>query len=304
MPTIDVMARDSPTAAVQDYLKAIYRVEEDSGRLWVSTSELASSLGVSAPSASAMLKRLSGLGYVVAGERRGAFALTSDGRVTALEVVRRHRLLETFLVQHLGVPLAEVHHEAEILEHHISVALELRIADVLGNPDRDPHGDPIPTKDGKVESVAGLALSLAELKHPYTIVRVLLQDAERLIYLGAMFVLWIAVAAVVLGVAGGAGLFSALSSDASQMGMALLSSIGLVALVLAAAAMLAAVVRQPAMRQLGRVAGSGLVAVGVLFVVQLYRLADASDVSMSDLLGVAPFAAIVGGVTVLVAKGR
>ena len=81
-------------------------------------------------------------------------------------------------------------------------------------------------------------------------------------------------------------------------------SVGLVALVLAAAAMLAAVVRQPAMRQLGRVAGSGLVAVGVLFVVQLYRLADASDVSMSDLLGVAPFAAIVGGVTVLVAKGR
>ena len=81
-------------------------------------------------------------------------------------------------------------------------------------------------------------------------------------------------------------------------------SVGLVALVLAAAAMLAAVVRQPAMRQLGRVAGSGLVAVGVLFVVQLYRLADASDVSMSDLLGVAPFAAIVGGLTVLVAKGR
>lgn len=161
MPTIAVMARETPTAAVQDYLKAIYRVEEDSGRLWVSTSELASSLGVSAPSASAMLKRLSGLGYVVAGERRGAFALTSDGRVTALEVVRRHRLLETFLVQHLGVPLAEVHHEAEVLEHHISRALESRIADVLGNPDRDPHGDPIPTQAGDVDDVP--ATTLADL---------------------------------------------------------------------------------------------------------------------------------------------
>lgn len=153
------MGRDTPTAAVQDYLKAIYRVEEDSGRLWVSTSELASALNVSAPSASAMLKRLAGLGYVVAGDRRGAFALTGDGRGTALEVVRRHRLLETYLVQHLGVPLADVHHEAEVLEHHISVALEARIADVLGHPDRDPHGDPIPTRAGAVDDVPATSLA-------------------------------------------------------------------------------------------------------------------------------------------------
>lgn len=141
------MAATRPTAAVQDYLKAIYRVEEDTQRLWVTTSACALALGVSAPSASAMLKRLAGLGYVVSGERRGSFALTEVGRAAAREVIRHHRLLETYLVSKLGVPLAEVHGEAEVLEHHISESLEARIAEVLGHPERDPHGSPIPGPD-------------------------------------------------------------------------------------------------------------------------------------------------------------
>lgn len=147
------MDAERPTVAVQDYLKAIYHVEEDTGRLWVTTSEVARSLGVSAPSASAMLKRLGPLGYVVGAKRRGSFALTDDGRAAALEVIRHHRLLETFLVTRLGVPIADVHREAEVLEHHISEALEARIAEELGHPERDPHGAPIPSVEGEVDVV-------------------------------------------------------------------------------------------------------------------------------------------------------
>lgn len=152
---------DRPTAAVQDYLKAIYRVEEDTGRSVISTSELASALAVSAPSASAMLKRLGGLGYVTATDRRGSFTLTAEGRGAALEVIRHHRLLETFLVTRLGMPIEEVHREAEVLEHHISEALEARIAEELGHPERDPHGAPIPTIGGQIAPVP--ATTLAEL---------------------------------------------------------------------------------------------------------------------------------------------
>lgn len=142
------MSTGAPTPAIQDYLKAIYRVEEEAGRFWVGTTEVAESLGVSAPSASAMLKRLADLGYVVAGERRGSFALGDGGRAVALEVIRHHRLLETFLVDHLGIPPSDVHRDAEVLEHHISETIEERIADVLGHPEFDPHGAPIPALPG------------------------------------------------------------------------------------------------------------------------------------------------------------
>lgn len=135
---------------MQDYLKSIYRIGEESGRLSVTTSEVAAVLGVTAASASGMLKKLGQLGLVAQEGRRGAVTLTADGRAAALEVIRHHRLLETYLVTRLGVPWDEVHREAEVLEHHLSEELEARIAEALGHPDRDPHGDPIPTLGGEV----------------------------------------------------------------------------------------------------------------------------------------------------------
>ena len=152
-----------PSPAVQDYLKAIYRVEEDTGRSAVATSEVAAALGVTAASASGMLKRLLQLGFVAAVGRRGSVELSPDGRAAALEVIRHHRLLETYLVTKLGVPWDEVHREAEILEHHLSEALEARIAEELGHPVRDPHGDPIPTLGGEVVEIpVGLLADLPE----------------------------------------------------------------------------------------------------------------------------------------------
>ena len=152
-----------PSPAVQDYLKAIYRVEEDTGRSSVATSEVAAALGVTAASASGMLKKLLQLGFVASGGRRGSVELSTGGRAAALEVIRHHRLLETYLVTKLGVPWDEVHHEAEILEHHLSEALEARIAEELGHPERDPHGDPIPTLGGDVVEIpVGLLADLPE----------------------------------------------------------------------------------------------------------------------------------------------
>jgi DtxR family Mn-dependent transcriptional regulator len=152
-----------PSPAVQDYLKAIYRIEEDTGRSAVATSEVAAALGVTAASASGMLKRLLQLGFVATGVRRGSVELSPDGRAAALEVIRHHRLLETYLVTKLGVPWDEVHHEAEVLEHHLSEALEARIAEELGHPVRDPHGDPIPTLGGEVVVIpVGLLADLPE----------------------------------------------------------------------------------------------------------------------------------------------
>jgi DtxR family Mn-dependent transcriptional regulator len=133
----------------QDYLKAIYLELEganaSSGEL-VSTAALAQRLGVSAPSATNMLKRLDSLGLVEHVPYRGA-ALTEAGRSVALEVVRHHRLLEAYLAQSLGMPWEDVHREAEVLEHVLSEDLEERISAYLGDPPADPHGHPIPSRD-------------------------------------------------------------------------------------------------------------------------------------------------------------
>lgn len=175
--------RSRPSPAVQDYLKAIYRVCEDTGRSSVATSEVAEALAVTAPSASAMLKKMSQLGFVAPTERRGAVELTSSGRTAALEVIRHHRLLETYLVTRLGVPWDQVHHEAEILEHHLSEELEARIAEALGHPERDPHGDPIPTLGGEVaETATDLLAELADGDRA-TVSRVGDQDPAVLRYL-------------------------------------------------------------------------------------------------------------------------
>lgn len=168
---------------MQDYLKCIYGLSEGSqGGCSVSTSGVAESLGVTSASASNMLKRLGTLGYVTQAGR-GEFALTEGGRVQALRVLRFHRLLETFLVERLGVPLEEAHGEAEVLEHHLSESLGARIAADLGHPGRDPHGDPIPGVDGAIEDVAGVCLADAPAGTRSRVVRVSDRDADLLGYL-------------------------------------------------------------------------------------------------------------------------
>jgi DtxR family Mn-dependent transcriptional regulator len=119
---------------------------------------VAEALAVTTASASNMLKKLDGLGYVDQVPRHGV-ALTDSGRQAALEVIRHHRLLETYLATRLGMSWDEVHREAEVLEHHVSGALADRIAEALGHPERDPHGHPIPTSAGLMPSVSSRRLS-------------------------------------------------------------------------------------------------------------------------------------------------
>jgi DtxR family transcriptional regulator, Mn-dependent transcriptional regulator len=138
------------TGVMQDYLKAIYKLQQ--GRDAVSTSEIAERLDVSAASATNMVKRLARL-RLVAYARYHGFTLTPGGQKIALEIIRHHRLIETYLAQHLGVPLEHVHDEAERMEHVLSEDVEARMATVLGNPAQDPHGDPIPSADGAMRDV-------------------------------------------------------------------------------------------------------------------------------------------------------
>ena len=137
----------SLTAAVQDYAKAIYTLEAQHGS--ASTNDLAALLAVRPGSVSGMLRKLANLGLVEHERYHGA-RLTDEGRRVALEVIRHHRLLEAFLVEHLGMTWDEVHAEAEVLEHALSEQLEELIARKLGDPTVDPHGDPIPTRDLRV----------------------------------------------------------------------------------------------------------------------------------------------------------
>ena len=130
-----------PSESVQDYLKAIWKLERDGP---ATTSALAAELGVTPASATAMVKKLAGLGLVEHERYRGV-RLTPSGERAALEVIRHHRLLELYLMKALGLGLDEVHAEAERLEHYLSEDLESRIDAALGHPTHDPHGDPIPT---------------------------------------------------------------------------------------------------------------------------------------------------------------
>lgn len=151
---------ERPSPAVQDYLKAIFQLAEAAGPDGgvITTSQVAEALSVTTASASNMLKRLDALGYVTQVKRQGA-ELTDLGRRAALEVVRHHRILETYLATRLGLPWDEVHAEAEILEHHVSPGLAERMAEVMGHPEHDPHGHPIPSASGVVASAAARRLS-------------------------------------------------------------------------------------------------------------------------------------------------
>src|SRR5437870_8151550 len=144
------------TRAQQDYLKALYLLHGDQRP--VPTRDLAQRLGISSPSVSEMVTRLTSQGLVEHDRYRGQ-QLTREGRKVALELVRHHRLLEMFLVRVLGYTWDEVHDEAERLEHVISERMEQRIFELLGQPELDPHGHAIPTLAGKVRPLSDRALS-------------------------------------------------------------------------------------------------------------------------------------------------
>jgi DtxR family transcriptional regulator, Mn-dependent transcriptional regulator len=148
---VELERRSTFTRSQQDYLKALYQLHGDQRP--VPTRELAQRLGISSPSVSEMVTRLSAQGLVEHDRYRGQ-QLTREGRKVALELVRHHRLLEMFLVQVLGYSWDEVHDEAERLEHVISERMEQRIFELLGRPELDPHGHAIPSRTGKVRPVS------------------------------------------------------------------------------------------------------------------------------------------------------
>jgi len=166
---------------VEDYAKAIYALQ-DRGDGAVSTTALAERLGVTAASASGMVRKLDEQGLVSHVPYRGV-RLTEDGTRLALEVLRHHRLLELYLTETLGVPWDRVHEEAEVLEHVLSEDLEALIAAKLGNPTHDPHGDPIPTAELTLPAEPTESLAALEPGACGTFVRVSDSDPEMLRYL-------------------------------------------------------------------------------------------------------------------------
>ena len=169
------------TPAVEDYSKAIFALESRTEEP-VPTNALAERLGITAGSVSAMLKRLDELGLIAHIPYRGV-RLTPEGRKIALEVIRHHRLLESYLAEALGMPWDRVHAEAEVLEHVLSDDLEELIAAKLGHPTVDPHGDPIPTVDFDLKESETSRLDDLPVGTTGRFVRVSDEDPEMLRYL-------------------------------------------------------------------------------------------------------------------------
>jgi len=169
---------------MEDYLKAVYVLQRERGPP-VRTSDLAEYLGVTPPTVTSMLEKLAERGLVHREKYKGV-ELTEEGETVALEVLRHHRLLESYLAEHLDYGWNEVHDEADALEHHISEEFERRVATALGEPSVDPHGDPIPTEDlapleeDDTESLADVGEGEAVV-----VARVSDRDDEHLRYLAA-----------------------------------------------------------------------------------------------------------------------
>jgi DtxR family Mn-dependent transcriptional regulator len=168
------------SSSTGDYLKAIWRL---AGNDAASTTEVSEQLSVAPASVTRMLGRLQEMGLVRYERYRGA-SLTEGGRVEAMRLLRRHRLIETFLLEHLGYSWQEVHEEAERLEHAVSDEFTERLARFLGHPDQDPHGDPIPAADGTLKPDDSSPLSTVTAGDLVRISRVRHEDASMLDYLG------------------------------------------------------------------------------------------------------------------------
>lgn len=171
-----------PSATVEDYLKALYTLEQR-GHDKVRIKDMAELMDVSLPSVTTMMKSLAEQDLVERAAYRGV-SLTESGNLAALKVIRKHRLVEAFLIEVLGYTWDEVHEEAERLEHAMSDLLTDRIDQYLGFPRFDPHGDPIPNAEGTIEQRTTQSLIDAPLHQPVTVRRVTDQSSEVLQYLG------------------------------------------------------------------------------------------------------------------------
>jgi DtxR family Mn-dependent transcriptional regulator len=168
------------TQAVEDYVKAIWLIQEAGER--ATGQEIARRLSVSQASVSSMLQKLGNLG-LIRYEKYQPVTLTPAGTNVALEVVRHHRLLELFLAEALGMPWDRIHAEAEVLEHHISEELEDLIAERLGHPEFDPHGHPIPARDGTLPATDQRPVSALEVGERGELAQVADERPELLRYL-------------------------------------------------------------------------------------------------------------------------
>ncbi|MGO4190924.1 metal-dependent transcriptional regulator [Arthrobacter sp. YAF17] len=177
------MKTSLPSSSIEDYVKVIYSFTEWQDKPITST-QLAQRLGVANSSVSEMVRKLKDQG-LVDHQPYSAITLTADGVRLALSMVRRHRLIETFLVRELGYRWDEVHDEAELLEHAVSDTFIERMAAKLGNPVRDPHGDPIPAADGSVQMPAAHRMSDLDDGHTGLITRISDDNPELLRYLSA-----------------------------------------------------------------------------------------------------------------------
>jgi DtxR family transcriptional regulator, Mn-dependent transcriptional regulator len=168
---------------VEDYLKAIYDLER--GAQAATTKEIAERLAISPASVSGMMRRLADQGLITHEPYRGV-RLTEDGRRAALRTLRRHRILECYLTEVLGYPWDRVHEEAEQLEHTASEELIERMASALGDPSHDPHGAPIPSREGEVDETTLRTLADAAVGEQVRVRQVMDKDAERLRYLAEL----------------------------------------------------------------------------------------------------------------------
>ena len=175
--------REALTAPVEDYLKAIYAIGKGTGP--AATNEIAQRLDLAPASVSGMVRRLADQG-LLAYERYHGVKLTESGRRAALRTLRRHRVIEAYLAEALNYPWDRVHEEAERLEHAASDELVDRMATTIGEPEVDPHGAPIPTRDGSVDETVYRSLAELEVGAAGVVVRVSDEDPEMLRYLAEL----------------------------------------------------------------------------------------------------------------------
>lgn len=169
------------TATLEEYLETIYKLSEKGA---VRPTPIAEALGVSGPTVTATLRRLASAGYIV--RSKGDVVLTHEGRSLALDIVRRHRISERFLVDVLGLSWDEAHEDACLLEHALSPRVLVALETFLDNPEVCPHGHPIPTADGDIAEVSGSPLCDFDAGAKLKIVQVSEDDDAMLAYLGSM----------------------------------------------------------------------------------------------------------------------
>ena len=177
------MKTSAPSSSIEDYVKVIYSFTEWQDKP-ITSSQLAQRLGVANSSVSEMVRKLKDQG-LVDHKPYSAITLTDQGVRLALSMVRRHRLIETYLVQQVGYKWDEVHDEAELLEHAVSDTFFERVAAILGDPQRDPHGDPIPTAEGTVRMPRAHLLGELDQGHTGRITRISDENPDLLRYLSA-----------------------------------------------------------------------------------------------------------------------